>query len=98
ASAGKRLQDTLSKRLDSETETRLSVLRQLIDNEQLYKREYNSAFILVHYFGYFRRNPDDPPDSDMEGFNYWLGILNRSGDYRSLSRAFLESEEYQNRR
>ena len=31
------------------------------------------------------------------GFYFWRDILNRSGDYRSLSRAFLESDEYKNR-
>jgi hypothetical protein len=58
------------------------------------KAEYNDAYILVHYFGYLRRNPDDPPDSNLAGFNYWLNDLNRTGDYRSVGRVFIEAEEY----
>jgi len=33
----------------------------------------------------------------VDGLNYWRRILDESGDYRSLSRAFLESDEYQKR-
>jgi len=52
---------------------------------------------LVHYFGYLNRNPTDLPDTNLEGFNYWRRILDSSRDYRSISRAFLESEEYRKR-
>jgi len=52
---------------------------------------------LVHYFGYLNRNPTDLPDTSLEGFNYWRRILDSSRDYRSISRAFLESEEYRKR-
>jgi hypothetical protein len=73
------------------------VLRRIVDDERLIKREYNSAFLLVHYFGYLNRNPTDPPDKNLEGFNYWRRILDSSRDYRSISRAFLESDEYRRR-
>ena len=84
----------LMEMFDSASESRATIFRRVIDDRELYKREYNRAFVLAHYFGYFHRNPDDSPDTNMDGFNYWLEILNASGDYRSLSRAFLESEEY----
>ena len=42
----------------------------------------------AHFFGYLGRDPDP------EGFNFWLGVLSRNRDYRSLSRAFMESDEY----
>lgn len=58
------------------------------------KSEYNDAYLLVHYFGYLRRNPDDPPDNNLAGFNYWLNDLNRTGDYRTVSRVFIEADEY----
>jgi hypothetical protein len=61
------------------------------------KDEYNEAYILVHYFGYLHRNPDDPPDNNLAGFNYWLSDLNRTGDYRTVSRVFIESGEYKKR-
>ncbi|MBV8859699.1 MAG: hypothetical protein JOZ02_22390 [Acidobacteria bacterium] len=51
-------------------------------------REYEEAYVRVHFFGYLGRDPDP------EGFDFWLGVLSRNGDYRSLSRAFMESEEY----
>jgi hypothetical protein len=65
-------------------------IAELIDSNS----EYNEAYILVHYFGYLRRNPGDPPDNNLTGFNYWLNDLSRTGDYRTVSRAFIESGEY----
>ncbi len=50
--------------------------------------EYDAAYVLVHFFGYLGRDPDPG------GFDFWLDVLKRTGDYRALSRAFLESDEY----
>jgi len=61
-------------------------------DENFDAREYDGAYVLAHFFGYLGRDPDP------EGFDFWLGVLSRNGDYRSLSRAFLESDEYKNRR
>jgi hypothetical protein len=69
-------------------------LLMVAEDREFYEREYNTAYVLVHFFGYLRRNPSDPPDQDLRGLNFWLDVLNRSGDYRSISRAFLESDEY----
>ena len=55
---------------------RARVLRRVAENGDLSAREKNRAFVLMQYFGYLRRNPDDAPDSDYGGFNYWLGKLN----------------------
>ena len=84
--------------LDRQTESRLSVLNRIVEAPEVYRREYNTAFVLVHYFGYLGRNPGDAPDTGLEGLNHWRKILDESGDYRSISRAFLESEEYKNSR
>lgn len=81
--------------LDQGAATRATVLRLVTNDRRLYKKEYNRAFVLLHYFAYLRRNPEDPPENGWAGYNYWLENLNRNGDYRSLTRAFLESEEYQ---
>jgi hypothetical protein len=89
--------DELVNRLNSGADTRASVLLQFIEDERFRKREYNSAYVLVHFFGYLGRNPDDLPDRDWSGFGYWLSVLDRTGDHRSLSRAFLESSEYKSR-
>lgn len=81
--------------LNTHALTRAAALRRIADDQKLYRREYNTAYVLTHYFGYLRRNPDDPPESSWAGFNFWLDILNQTGDYRGLSRAFVESGEYQ---
>ena len=73
---------------------RSSVLLRVSENLESNKSDYNAAYVLVHYFAYLQRNPADAPDKDLTGYNYWLNNLNRTGDYRSLSRVFLESDEY----
>jgi len=80
--------------LDNKSESRASVLRRIALGGVVNKRDYNNAYVLTHYFAYLRRNPDDSPDYNLVGFNFWLDDLNRTGDYRSLSRVFLESGEY----
>lgn len=69
-------------------ETRASVLRRVSANSKFFARDYNDAYVRLHYFGFLRRDPQD---------DFWLRDLNRTGDYRSLTRAFLESEEYKQR-
>jgi hypothetical protein len=83
--------------LNNQTESRLTALNRVVEASELYQREYNTAFVLVHYFGYLGRNPGDGSDKGLEGLNYWRTILDESGDYRSISRAFLESDEYRKR-
>jgi hypothetical protein len=68
-----------------------------VSNAPFDREQYDAAWIVMHYFGYLRRNPDDPPDNDMNGYGYWLAYLRRTHDYSGLSRAFLESTEYQSR-
>ena len=54
----------------------------------------------MEYFGYLRRNPDDPPDADMSGYNFWLSKLNQfNGDFGSaeMVKAFVSSIEYRAR-
>jgi hypothetical protein len=86
--------DGLVSRLDSGAGTRGSALRQVVEDQRFFAREYNNAYVLMHYFGYLARDPDDPPDHDLKGLNFWRDVLDRSGDYRSISKAFLESIEY----
>jgi hypothetical protein len=54
-------------------------------------REYDAAYVLVHFFAYLGRDPDP------EGYEFWLRVLTHNGDRRALSRAFMESDEYRNR-
>ena len=81
-------------------ETRGSVLRKIAENEKFRNAELNRAFVLTQYFGYLRRNPDDAPNVDFSGFDFWLGKLNQfGGDYRAaeMVKAFINSTEYRAR-
>jgi hypothetical protein len=55
------------------------------------------AFVLAQFFGYLRRNPNDMPDSDYTGYDFWLGKLNQfNGNFvdAEMVKAFLVSGEY----
>lgn len=84
----------LTEALTSGRETRASVLQKISGDRRLYLLEYNAAYVLCHYFGYLKRNPDDAPDHDLTGYNFWRTELDRTRDYRGLTRAFLEADEY----
>ena len=63
-------------------------------------KQFNSAFVLMQYFGYLRRNPNDAPDSDFSGYNFWLTKLNQfGGNYQAaeMVKAFIVSSEYRQR-
>ena len=75
------------------TQSRSVVLRSLIEGNAFKQAEYNSAFVLMEYFGYLRR------DADEAGYNFWLNVLNNRepGNYRGMVCAFITSAEYQRR-
>jgi hypothetical protein len=58
------------------------------------RREQNRSLVLLHYFGYLRRNPEDPPDGNLNGFNFWVKEVESTGDIERLPRAFMASTEY----
>jgi len=75
-------------------------LRRVAENLALAQQEFNRAFVLMQYFGYLRRNPNDAPDGNFDGYNFWLDKLNRfNGDYNQaeMVKAFLSSIEYRRR-
>ena len=79
---------------------RAQALRRIADDENLYNAEFNRAFVLSQYFGYLRRNPNDAPDSDYTGYEYWLGkLVQFDGDYikAEMVKAFIASSEYRGR-
>jgi subtilisin family serine protease len=79
---------------------RASVLRKVAENAELRQAELNRAFVLMQYFGYLRRNPDDPQDTDFRGWKFWLDKLNQfGGDFvkAEMVKAFITSDEYINR-
>ncbi len=82
--------------------TRAQVVRQIAEHPSLVQSEFNNAFVLMEYFGYLRRNPDDPPEvtRDYTGYDFWLTKLNQfNGDYfaAEMVKAFLSSIEYRQR-
>ena len=82
------------------TMARAQVLRQVAENQNLYKAEYNRAFVLMQYFGYLRRDPNSGPDTDFGGYNFWLDKLNQfNGDYirAEMVKGFIDSSEYRAR-
>ena len=86
--------------LNAGTETRATVLRKVTEQEELGLKEFNRAFVLMQYFGYLRRNPNDTPDADFSGYNFWLNKLNTfNGDFRAaeMVKAFITSIEYRKR-
>lgn len=53
----------------------------------------------MQYFGYLRRNPNDAPDFNFAGFNFWLNKLNQYGNYidAEMVKSFIVSTEYRGR-
>ena len=86
--------------LDSNRSTRPEVLRAIVESPSFVRSEFNPAFVEMEYFGFLRRNPEDPPDGDLVGYSFWLNKLNAAnGDYRAaeMVKAFLTSFEYRRR-
>lgn len=96
-----------------DTAGRAAALKSVIESGSVYNKIYNDAFVLMQYFGYLRRNPDDAPDNNFSGYDFWLTKLNSFSqvgeDMRNDSqayerskraemvRAFIESAEYRER-
>ena len=75
-------------------------LRLVAENSTLNQNEKNRAFVLTQYFGYLRRNPDDPQDTDYSGYDFWLTKLNQfNGNFvnADMVQAFIDSGEYRGR-
>jgi len=80
--------------LNNQTETRATVLRKVTEKDTFRAAEFNRMFVLMEYFGFLRRNPD------QAGFDFWLNKLNTfNGDYfaAEMVKAFIESNEYRQR-
>jgi hypothetical protein len=56
--------------------------------------KFNDAFVMMEYFGYLRRDPDD------SGYQFWLNKLNQfEGNFEraEMIKAFINSGEYRTR-
>jgi len=86
----------------SDVVARARALRRVAENSTLVRQEFNRAFVLMQYFGYLRRNPNDAPEPtlDYTGYDFWLTKLNQfNGDYvrAEMVKAFIVSSEYRQR-
>nr|MBA2524952.1 hypothetical protein [Pyrinomonadaceae bacterium] len=79
---------------------RARALRRVAENSTLVQQEFNRAFVLIQYFGYLRRNPNEAPDANFDGYNFWLNKLNQfNGNFinAEMVKAFITSGEYRQR-
>ena len=86
--------DALVRGLTAGTETRPTAFIKVLDDEQFKAALFNPIFVLMQYYGYLRRDPDD------DGYNFWLNKLNAfNGDYQAaeMVKAFISSSEYRQR-
>ena len=94
--------DQLVSDLTAGIKTRAQILRAIAENQNMVSAEKNRAFVLMQYFGYLRRNPNDPPDIglDYTGYEFWLNKLNQfNGNFvaAEMVNSFLVSDEYRRR-
>jgi len=81
----------------ADLDARARVLRRVAENQTLTRQEFNKAFVLMQYFGYLRRNPNDAPDNNFDGYNFWLSKLNQfNGNFiqAEMVKAFIDSTEF----
>jgi len=74
--------------------TRAAALRRIVENPGFVRAKFNETFVMMQYFGYLRRDPDE------SGYQFWLRKLNEfNGNFEQaeMVRAFLISGEYRQR-
>ncbi len=84
----------------SEAGARGRALLDVTQNASFQLREINRSFVQMEYFGYLRRNPNDAPDGNFLGYDFWVAKLNAAnGDFISseMVKAFIVSSEYRQR-
>ena len=95
--------------LNSGAETRASVVFKIVDGtttitggllvfntsygQAFYNQEFDTAFVMMEYLGYLRRNPD------QDGYDFWLAKLRHYGNWvdAQMVLAFIISPEYESR-
>jgi hypothetical protein len=74
--------------------SRADVLRQIVENPSFVNAKRNETFVMMQYFGYLRRDPDEA------GYRFWLNKLNQFGgnfEQAEMVKSFIVSGEYRNR-
>jgi hypothetical protein len=70
--------------------TRAGALRAIAESGEANNRFLVESTIVMHYFGYLRRDPD-------AAYQDWINIFNQTGDSRNVTNGFVNSQEYRNR-
>jgi subtilisin family serine protease len=86
--------DSLVSGLNQGTLSRAAVLRQIAENDGFTRVKLNGMFVMMEYFGYLRRDPDEA------GYRFWLDKLDGFGgnfEQAEMVKAFIVSEEYRSR-
>jgi hypothetical protein len=84
----------------TDSAARARALRRVAEHASLAANEFNRAFVLMQFYGYLRRNPNDAPDSDYSGYDFWLSKMNFfNGNFvdAEMVKAFITSIEYRQR-
>jgi hypothetical protein len=90
----------LATELRSGAGNKAQALRVVAEDADLSQVEFNKAFVPVQYFGYLRRNPDEQPDHDFGGWQFWLEKLSEfNGKFiqAEMVKVLLDSIEYRRR-
>lgn len=83
-----------------DTEGRAQALLSVSNSSSVSNKHFNAGFVLMQYLGYLRRMPDQPPDNNFDGFDFWLNKLNQfNGDFQKaeMVKAFLVAGEFRGR-
>jgi len=86
--------DSLVQGLETGAETRPTAFIRILDDAQFKAALFNQVFVLMQYYGYLRRDPDN------DGYGFWLNKLNAfNGDYQAaeMVKAFILCPEYRSR-
>jgi uncharacterized repeat protein (TIGR01451 family) len=70
--------------------TRGQVLREVAESPEVSSRFQTESTVVMHYFGYLRRDPD-------ASYQDWINILTSTGDSRNVTSGFINSPEYRAR-
>ena len=79
---------------------RARVLLRVTKADDFKGEEVNRSFVQMQYIGYLRRNPNELPDTNFDGYDFWLKKLNQfHGNFieAEMVGAFIESGEYRAR-
>ena len=91
---GQSERDALLTGLTNGTLTRAAVLQRLVEDQRFVSSKFNQTFVMMEYFGYLRRDPDE------SGYQFWLMKLNQfHGNFEQaeMVKAFIDSGEYRAR-